>query len=89
MTDTGDHVVRPLPRQGDQVRIPRGAYIKTTHPDGDRIAKRSQVVTVAHSSHGWEQQPPVVSWAGSGGYWCDSWEWEPMPKKDRSSEAPA
>lgn len=65
-----------LPKRGEKVRIPKGAYISTTHPAGDRIAKRSQVVTVSHSfPHGLSGQGEV-SWAGSGGYWCNAWEWE-------------
>jgi hypothetical protein len=68
---------RALPKRGDKVRIPKGAYIRTTHPNGDRIAARSQVVTVSHVfEHGYPSGQPEVSWAGSGGYWCNAWEWE-------------
>jgi hypothetical protein len=65
-----------LPQRGDKVKIPKGAYISTSHPAGDRIAKRGQVVTVSHSFEHGLRGVPEVSWAGSGGYWCNSWEWE-------------
>lgn len=72
---------RAMPMVGDRVRIPKGAYISTTHPAGDRIAKRSQVVTVkmiarAYEDHRGKRRPATVTWTGTGGYWCDAWEWE-------------
>lgn len=66
-----------LPANGSKVVIPKGAYIETTHPQGDRIAKRSQVVTVHHTLNGYDDVPSKVCWAGSGGYWCQAWEWCP------------
>lgn len=74
---------RPLPKRGDRVRIRKGAYIKTTHPGGHRIAGRAYVVTLSHDSFPahYETVAPgeiVVSWAGAGGYWCDAWEWDPI-----------
>jgi hypothetical protein len=65
-----------LPRRGDRVRIPKGARITTTHPAGDRIAKRSQVVRVAQVFPAYPGRPAEVSWAGTGGYWCNATEWE-------------
>lgn len=65
-----------LPQPGEKVRIPKGAYIRSTHPNGDRIAKKSQVVTVSHVFQYGYEGVPEVSWAGSGGYWCNAWEWE-------------
>lgn len=77
---TSDAPASPLPQPGERVRIPKGAYISTTHPAGDRIARRSQVVMVRMVFRGYQHDgcsvPAKVSWAGTGGYWCDAWEWE-------------
>lgn len=66
---------RSRPVRGDRVRVPKGAYIKTTHPNGDYLLSRSQVVTVHHTL-GYGEEPIIVCWPGTGGYWREAFEWE-------------
>jgi hypothetical protein len=71
---TRDAPVKP----GDKVKVRKGAYICSTHPDGDRIAEQTRTVTVHHLLPAGLDTPSMVVWAGRGGYWCETWEWEPV-----------
>ena len=44
--------------------VPKGTFVKTTHPDGDRKSKMNQEVSCIIS-----RNDTTVIWAGSGGYW--------------------
>ena len=68
--------------RGRKVLIPAGTVIRTTHPQNGpvRTAKRTHTITVHHASDGWIDREydtegsvifPTLSWAGTGGYWCD------------------
>ena len=48
------------------IRIHRGSEIKTTHPKGNRIAKRDYIV-ITHTSSG--DFTDDVTWVGSGKHW--------------------
>lgn len=65
-------------KQGDWVRIKKGADVKSTHPQHKRFqTKRANVVEVhmkLPAFAGFEDHPPrpaQITWAGTGGYWCD------------------
>jgi hypothetical protein len=70
-------------RQGDNVLIPENTLIRSTHPQQkERRSGRNQTVKVTMSHDGWVETDsyhgdlgkvmlPVITWAGSGGYWCD------------------
>lgn len=71
--------------RGVRVRIPQGATVRTMHPSRDSyVLKRSQVVKVDHTLGGtpaypeWNQPavPLTVRWPGTGGYWCETTEFE-------------
>ena len=71
-----------LPKQGDRVRIKKGAVVYSTGALGERVAKRSYVVTAASDVlpgvRGWGDGRPQVRWSGAGGYWCRSSDWEAL-----------
>ena len=74
----GYHSEHQLPiRRGEQVVIPKGVTVHTTHPKRDTyVTARKQRVTVDHilpgrSEGGRHLENPKVRWAGSGGYWCE------------------
>lgn len=63
-------------KKGDIVVIPAGTRVKTMHPQRDFYTlKRRQRVKVHHVLGGFTDgdkvTPPVVCWAGAGGYWCE------------------
>lgn len=51
---------------GDRVRIPAGTRVHSMRTGDWRELSRAQTVKVDHLIRGDE---PMVSWAGSGGYW--------------------
>lgn len=67
--------------KGDTIIVPKGSVVHTTHPSGRvQVTKRAQRVTVHHCLDGWVSREshdagkvllPVVTWAGTGGYWRD------------------
>ena len=63
--------------RGDYVVIRKGAVVKSTHPQRRTyVTKRAQKVKVHSIFSAYEldgvQHTAKVSWAGSGGYWCDA-----------------
>ena len=64
-------------KQGDKVVVPKGTVIRTMHPSrGPRYeAKRDTTVKVS-TVYDWKPEysgrEPQISWAGSGGYWCEA-----------------
>lgn len=73
-------IANPL-RRGDIVLVPKGTVVHTTHPSGRvQVTKRAQYITVHMAMDGWVSRDrhdagkvllPVVTWAGTGGYWRD------------------
>lgn len=67
------HIETPVGpvRQGDRVVIKQGAEVRSMHPSRDRyqLARRQTVVVRIVMPYG---DAPYLSWAGSGGYWCDT-----------------
>lgn len=81
----GYHPESELPiKRGDKVRVPKGTFIRTTHPQRENgPSKRTQTVTINHILNGtdehkgyhgeWQYRTnPSVVWAGTGGYWCEA-----------------
>jgi len=66
-----------IPR-GTRVVIPEGCAIVSDMSPGvtaaDRVARRTHVVRVDHTSSGMRgaYREPTVRWAGSGGYWREA-----------------
>lgn len=68
-------------KRGETVLIPKGAPYKTTYPgkDGIQYTKKAYKVKVHFANNGCEYtnygekvvHNPSVTWAGSGGYWCE------------------
>jgi hypothetical protein len=67
-----------LPIQPKQrVRIRKDSKIRTTHPKGPYILKRSYIVTVHDVSPGYvsndinniKNRNPEICWIGTGSYW--------------------
>lgn len=81
---TPNVIVSPFAR-GQEVVIPAGTPLRSTHPrkDGVYYSKRAQTVTVHHTSPGyvdlWNDHKngrgfvllPTLTWPGTGGYWVD------------------
>lgn len=76
------HTPNPFQR-GDEVVIPAGTPIRSTHPTRKFVvSKRSQVVSVSHAfdfyidtsyrEEAGRLKFATVSWAGAGGYWRDA-----------------
>lgn len=69
--------------KGDTVIIPKGTVVHSTNPSkSEYVTKRNQKVNVFMAGNGWVETDryygdvgmvklPRVSWAGTGGYWCD------------------
>lgn len=78
-----NEIACPIPR-GARVRLKKGCKILyTTHPSHKPTeVKRSTVVTVATAFSGWNgipgypQREPEISWAGTGGYWFHTNDFE-------------
>jgi hypothetical protein len=63
-----------IPCSGDLIVVPKGAYIETTHPGGNKLAgvtSTKKAETTAH--YGWTGQ---FEWAGTGGYWHRTYQWD-------------
>lgn len=81
---TENSIVNPFAR-GQRLIIPAGTPVRTTHPRRRHgyFTKRATTITVARASNGWIDlwndtkkgrgyvHLPVITWAGTGGYWCD------------------
>lgn len=63
-------------KQGDTVTIPKGTLVRNVNK-GTNISRRTYKIRVDHFISGYTHEgvniPPMVCWAGAGGYWseCD------------------
>lgn len=82
-TDNPFTVVNPVKR-GSKLTVPAGTVVHSTNPSKRQyVLKRAQTVLVHHAPDGWIDTVnhfgqgdgyvslPTISWAGTGGYWCD------------------
>ncbi|SIC63555.1 Uncharacterised protein [Mycobacteroides abscessus subsp. abscessus] len=71
-TETGGFIENPI-EQGDEVTVPRGTVVHSTHPRRwEYIAPRRMTVTVRYADPGYwvgnRVKLPQVEWVGADGY---------------------
>lgn len=67
---TYDELKSELPiKRGDIVTVRKGAKVRTAHPQGSYLTKKSYKVKMFDVAPGYEERKPEVCWVGKGSYW--------------------